>query len=132
MNIQAHEAWLGSLKLGGQNQKSLRILDPMGENKAKMIDITILDNSESEGAEESGWVVDVRYQNAPDQTLFTLTQPTEGEARKIMDDLVSKASAIEGLIRQEDFEGARVATDEFLNTMSANTGESHIEETENA
>ena len=139
-DITVHASWLSDLRrllrkkgtmILAQNQKTFRIMDPTGqEESVHAVDITIVDNSGTAGAEQTGWVVDVRYKNAPDQVVFTATQPTEQQARDVMSDLSTVAAEIEGLIRQEDFEGARERTNEFLKKMKANSGEPHVEEQE--
>lgn len=131
MIIASHENWKRAILGEGQvDQKTFRVVDPLGqETTPAEIDITFFDNSQAESAaEEVGFMIDVRLHNAPDQVLFTGTYPTEEQARQVMEDLSQAAAEVEGLLKQEDFENAKIKTDELMKKFDANSGEPPVEE----
>lgn len=122
----SHEIWKLSLKAAAA-QKTFKVLDPEGrDGQVREVDITLLADASEGGessAEQTGWVVDVRYSNAPDVVLFTNTFPTEDLAKKVMDDLSNAAAEVEGKIRQADFEGAAESMTALNNLFKSSSAE---------
>ncbi len=129
--MNAHDNWLAGLVLRARaDQKTFRVVNlASGKEAIDAIDISVLqDSAEQSSASSTGWVVDVRFQNAPEQVLFTQVFPTEEQARKVMADLSSVAAEVEGLIKSEDFEAAREKTQDLMKKMTANTAQPVVEE----
>jgi hypothetical protein len=115
---------------GSVRQKSFTIADSRGEaNSSVVIDITMIPNPQAPepnqpgAAEATGWMVDVRYNNAPEIELFTKTFPTEEQAQAVMDDFSKLAAEVEGLIKQEKFEEAAQQTEALQKKFTANSSE---------
>jgi uncharacterized protein YfcZ (UPF0381/DUF406 family) len=110
-------------------------MDPNSSKKDEVLSVEISignDEASESSAERTGWVVDVRYTNAPDTTIFNQTFPSEAQAKKVMDDLVNLAAEVEGLIRQEKFEDAKKRSGDFLKKTKANSQQPNVEEQDNA
>jgi hypothetical protein len=128
MSLGAHVLWAAQF-LKAADKKSFRIVDSKSPKNAENVDISILPDQpglDGSTAETPGWVVDVRYSNAPDVVLFNKSYIDESTARKVMDDLSMVAGEVEGFLRQEDFEKAQEATKKFLDKLHANSGQSPV------
>jgi len=135
MSILGHKSWIRLLVHAKSDQKTFRIVNLASKNNdVDAIDISIIQNEPSandeSSAEKVGWVVDIRYKNAPDTVLFTATYPSEDQARKIMEDLSNLAAEVEGLIRKEDFEQATTKTKALMDKFKANSTQPPVEENE--
>lgn len=124
MTLGAHALWAAQF-LKGADKKSFRIVDSKSPKQAENIDISIIPNQpglDGASAETPGWLIDVRYTNAPDVVLFSKSFLDEPTARKVMEDLSMVAGEVEGFLRAEDFEKAQIATKKLLDKMHANSG----------
>lgn len=126
-----HTAWLSRLALNAASyQKTFRVVNlASGRDDADAIDISLMQNQATESAsDKTGWQVDVRYQKAPDTVLFTETYPTEGQAKKVYEDLVMLAAEVEGLIKSEKFDEAKQKTEALMKKFTANSGQAPVSE----
>jgi hypothetical protein len=132
MELQTHSEWLRTFGFRAIADKmSFRIMDPHNEGEITSIDISIQQNAAAPGssyAEPPGWIVDVRYTNAPSIILFTQTYPTRDLAEKVMSDLSKPANDAQALIRKGDFEGAMEKTKILMDYFKSNTGQPPVEE----
>lgn len=129
--MNPHGSWLDRLVVKAKaDQKTFRIVNlASGKEAVDAIDISVIENQSTQSSsDKTGWMVDVRYQNAPESILFTQTYPTEEQARKVMEDLSKVAAEVEGLIKSEKFDEAKEATQDFMKKMTANTGQPPVEE----
>ena len=128
MTLGAHALWAGQF-LRAADKKSFRIVDSKNPKNAENIDISIIQDQpglDGSSAEKPGWVIDVRYTNAPEVTLFNQSYVDEPTARKVMDDLSMVAGEVEGFLRGENFEKAQEATKKLLDKMHANSGQAPV------
>lgn len=133
--MYAHESWLTKLALRAKSdQKSFRIVNlASGRADVDTIDISVIQDQPVESAaDKTGWMVDIRYQNAPETPLFSQTYPSEEQARKIYDDLVMVVAEVEGLIKAEKFDEAKAATEALMLKLKANTGNTPVSENDTA
>ncbi len=127
--MQAHNHWLSRLVLRAKtDQKTFRIVNlASGKDDIDAIDISVIQNTSEESAsDKTGWMVDIRYQNAPSTVLFTQTYPTEEQARKVFDDFVMFVAEVEGLIKSEKFDEAKEKTEGLMKKFKANTGQAPV------
>lgn len=124
--ITAHRLW-ASLLVGEAKQKSLKIYEAGDAHEVLITLFNDQPGSQDSTAEPAGWSVSVTYKVSPDQVLFQRTFATEKEATDAFGDIVNAAAEAESLIRQEKFEEAAKATENFLNKMKSNSSEQPIE-----
>ncbi len=132
MSLAAHAAWRHRFQ-AKVDKKTFRLADSKNPRHAENVDLSILQDAPEAGgssAEHAGWVVDVRYTNAPDVILFSQNYVDEATARKVMDDLAVVAGEVEGFLRQEKFDKAAEKTKEFMDKMAANSGQTPVAPTE--
>lgn len=130
--MHGHSDWLNNLLIRAKaDQKTFRIVNlASGREDVDSIDISVMqDSAQQSSADQTGWMVDIRYQNAPDSVLFTQVYPTEDQARKVFSDLSLVAAEVEGLIKAEKFEEARAKTEELTKKFAANSGQTPVAET---
>jgi hypothetical protein len=129
--MKSHGDWLFGLALKAKtDQKSFRIVNlASGKEDVDAIDISVLQNQAEESASDKvGWVVDIRYTNAPLSPLFLHIYPSESQARKVFEDFSMFCGEIEGLIRSEKFEEAKTKTEELVRKFKANTAQPPVSE----
>ena len=133
MDLAAHSLWATQF-LKAADKKSFRIVDSKNPKNAENIDISVLPDQpgpDGSSAEQPGWMVDVRYTNAPDVVIFNKSYVDEKTARAVMDDLSMVAAEVEGHLRSEDFEKAQISTKKLLDKMHANSGSGPVTPEEN-
>ncbi len=109
-------------------------MDPTGqENATHEVNVSVIDaQATGSTADKTGFAVQVVYTNAPSILLYSETFPSKETADKVFQDLCMLAAAVEGLIKQENFEEAQAKTADFLAKAKANSGSTPTQLAQNA